>query len=37
VLPHLPLNAYPDTDKKSAAYWLHAVSALYADPNETAR
>jgi hypothetical protein len=34
VLHNMPPNAYPDGDDKSAAYWLHAASALYADPNE---
>jgi hypothetical protein len=34
VLPNIPLNAYPSSDKKSAGYWLHAASALYSDPNE---
>ena len=34
VLPNLPPNAYPDSDRKSAGYWLHAASALYSDPNE---
>ena len=34
VLPNMPANAYPDGDKKSAGYWLHAAAALYSDPNE---
>ena len=34
VFPDMPLSAYPDTDKKSSGYWLHAASALYGDPNE---
>jgi hypothetical protein len=34
VFPDIPLNAYPETDKKSAGYWLHAAAAMYGDPNE---
>jgi hypothetical protein len=34
VFPNMPANAYPDTDVKSAAYWLVSAPTLYGDPNE---